>query len=101
MTALVIRGGHLIDPAAGVDALKDILLKDGRVAEIAGPGKLKQANGEEILDATGLTVAPGLVTCTSICASRGRATRRLSPLVRRRRRRADLRLWPRCRTQHR
>ena len=43
MTALAIRGGQLIDPAAGVDALKDILLKDGRVAEIAGPGKLKGA----------------------------------------------------------
>ncbi len=28
MTALVIRGGHLIDPAAGVDGLKDLLLKD-------------------------------------------------------------------------
>ncbi len=61
MTALVIRGGHLIDPANGVDGLKDILLKDGRVAEIAGPGKLKQANGAEVLDATGLTVAPGLI----------------------------------------
>jgi len=61
MTALVIRGGHLIDPAAGVDGLKDILLKDGRVAEIAAPGKLKSANGAESLDATGLTVAPGLV----------------------------------------
>ena len=61
MTALLIRGGHLIDPAAGVDALKDILLKDGRVAEIAGPGKLKSANGAEVLDATGLTVAPGLI----------------------------------------
>src|SRR6202142_2012381 len=61
MTALLIRGGHLIDPAAGVDGLKDLLLKDGRVAEIAGPGKLKQANGAEVLDATGLTVAPGLV----------------------------------------
>ena len=61
MTTLVIRGGHLIDPVAGVDALKDILLKDGRVAEIAGPGKLKLANGAEILDAAGLTVAPGLV----------------------------------------
>ena len=47
MTALVIRGGHLIDPAAGVDGPKDILLKDGRVAEIAGPGKLKQANGAD------------------------------------------------------
>jgi dihydroorotase len=61
MTALVIRNGHLIDPAAGVDALKDILLKDGRVAEIAAPGKLKSANGAEVIDATGLTVAPGLV----------------------------------------
>jgi dihydroorotase len=61
MTALVIRGGHLIDPAAGVDAMKDIFLKDGRVAEIAGPGKLKSANGAEVLDATGLTVAPGLI----------------------------------------
>jgi dihydroorotase len=61
MTALVIRGGHLIDPASGVDGLKDILLKDGRVAEIAAPGKLKSANGAEVLDATGLTVAPGLV----------------------------------------
>jgi len=66
MTALVIRGGHLIDPAAGVDGLKDILLKDGRVAEIASPGKLKQANGAagpevQIIDATGLTITPGLV----------------------------------------
>ncbi len=66
MTALVIRGGHLIDPAAGVDGLKDILLKDGRVAEIAGPGKLKLTNGAsgpdiQTIDATGLTVAPGLI----------------------------------------
>jgi dihydroorotase len=61
MTALLIRGGHLIDPAAGVDALKDVLLKDGRVADIAAPGKMKSANGAEILDATGLTLAPGLI----------------------------------------
>ena len=61
MTALAICGGHLVDPAAGVDALKDILLKDGRVAEVAGPGKLKHAEGAEVLDATGLTLAPGLV----------------------------------------
>jgi dihydroorotase len=66
MTALVIRGGRLIDPAAGVDALKDILLKDGRVAEIAAPGKLKPANGgieaePAVLDATGLVLAPGLI----------------------------------------
>ncbi len=64
MTALAICGGRLVDPAAGVDAAKDILLKDGRVAEIAGPGKLKMGNGAaevQKLDATGLIVAPGLV----------------------------------------
>jgi dihydroorotase len=66
MIALLIRNGHLIDPAAGVDAKKDILLKDGRVAEVAGPGKLKQTNGAQrdeltVLDASGLIVAPGLV----------------------------------------
>jgi len=61
MTALLIRGGHLIDPAAGVDGPKDLFLKDGRVAEIASPGKCKSANGAEVLDATGLTVAPGLI----------------------------------------
>jgi len=61
MTALVIRGGYLIDPAAGVDGLRDVLLKDGKVAEIAAAGKLKLANGTESLDATGLVLAPGLV----------------------------------------
>jgi dihydroorotase len=61
MTALVIRGGHLIDPAAGVDAPKDILLKDGRVAEIASPGKLKPVDGAQVLDAAGCVVAPGLI----------------------------------------
>ncbi len=61
MTALVICNGHLIDPAAGIDGPRDILLKDGRVAEIAAPGKLKTANGSESIDATGLTVAPGLI----------------------------------------
>jgi dihydroorotase len=61
MTALAIKGGHLVDPAAGVDGPKDILFKDNRVAEIAPPGKLKSANGAELLDAKGLVVAPGLV----------------------------------------
>jgi len=61
MTTLAIRGGHLVDPAAGVDGAKDLLLKDGRVVEIASPGKLKLANGAESLDARGLVVAPGLV----------------------------------------
>jgi len=61
MTAIAIKGGHLIDPAAGVDGHYDILLRDGRVAEVAAPGKLKLAEGAEVLDAKGLMVAPGLI----------------------------------------
>ncbi len=53
--------GRLVDPAAGIDELKDMLLIDGRVAEIAATGKLKGKNGAQVLDATGLVVAPGLI----------------------------------------
>ena len=35
--SLLIHGGHLIDPAARIDAPMDVLLKDGRVAEVAPP----------------------------------------------------------------
>ncbi len=60
MSQILIRGGHLIDPAAGVDAPRDLLLADGKVAAIEAPGKIKQ-NGAEIINAKGLVVAPGLV----------------------------------------
>jgi dihydroorotase len=61
MTAIVIKNGHLIDPGTGNDAPKDILLKDGKVAEVAALGKLRLAAGAQLLDATGLVVAPGLI----------------------------------------
>jgi dihydroorotase len=57
--SLLIKGGHVIDPAAHIDAPMDILLKDGRVAEISAPNKIKGA--DEKLDARGLIVAPGFI----------------------------------------
>jgi dihydroorotase len=62
--AILIRGGHVIDPAAGVDADRDVLLKDGRVAAVEPPGKLNgtaKQEDAEIVEAKGLTVAPGLI----------------------------------------
>ena len=56
---LLIRGGHLIDPAAKVDAPMDILLRDGQVAEVGKPNTIR-ATGET-LDALGLIVAPGFI----------------------------------------
>jgi len=58
-TSLLIHGGHLIDPAARIDAAMDVLLKDGRVAEVAAPRKIKGA--DQRFDARGLVVAPGFV----------------------------------------
>ncbi len=64
MTSILIRGGRVVDPSAGLDADRDLLLKDGRVSAIDAPGKLNAAarqESAEILEAKGLIVAPGLV----------------------------------------
>ncbi|MGO8984052.1 MAG: dihydroorotase [Terriglobales bacterium] len=59
-SSLVIQGGHLIDPAARIDVPMDVLLRDGRVAEVAPPGKIK-GGADEKFDARGLIVAPGFI----------------------------------------
>jgi len=58
--SLLIKGGHVIDPAARVDAPMDVLLKDGRVAEVAPPHKIR-GTADEKFDARGLIVAPGFI----------------------------------------
>jgi dihydroorotase len=58
--SLLIKGGHVIDPAAKINAPMDVLLRDGRVAEIALPNKLR-GSADEKFDARGLIVAPGFI----------------------------------------
>jgi dihydroorotase len=58
---LLIKNGRVLDPASHTDALKDVLLKDGRIKEIAPPGKLSVDSGVEAFDASGLMVAPGFI----------------------------------------
>ncbi|OGK95092.1 MAG: dihydroorotase [Candidatus Rokubacteria bacterium RIFCSPLOWO2_02_FULL_73_56] len=57
--SLLLRGGRVIDPANGVDAVQDVLLAEGRVARV-GPG-LEAPAGAEVLDVTGRVVCPGFV----------------------------------------
>ena len=59
-TSLLIKGGHLIDPADRINAPMDVLLRDGRVAEISPPNKIK-GGADEKIDARGLIVAPGFI----------------------------------------
>jgi dihydroorotase len=55
--ALLIRGARIIDPTQQLDAEADLLLRDGRVAEI---GKLA-ADAGEVIEARGLVAAPGFI----------------------------------------
>jgi dihydroorotase len=57
---LAIRNGLLIDPAGQLEGKYDLLLKDGRVSEVAAPGKLR-GRADESFNARGLIVAPGLI----------------------------------------
>lgn len=58
--SILIKGGHVVDPAAGVNGAMDVLLRDGRVAEIASPNKIR-ASADENFNARGLVVAPGFI----------------------------------------
>jgi len=58
--SILIKGGHVIDPAAGVNGAMDVLLRDGRVAEIAAPNKIR-ASADENFNARGLVVTPGFI----------------------------------------
>ena len=58
--SLLVKGGHLIDPAAKINALMDVLLRDGRVAEVALPNRVR-GGADEKFDARGLIVVPGFI----------------------------------------
>jgi dihydroorotase len=55
---LLVRGGRLIDPEAGRDGRFDLLLSDGKVAEVADR---IEAGDAEIFDASRLLVFPGFI----------------------------------------
>jgi dihydroorotase len=57
--AILIRGGRVVDPVLGLDALRDVLLRDGLVAEVAE--HIAAPAGAEVLEAAGTVVAPGFI----------------------------------------
>jgi dihydroorotase len=58
--SLLIKGGLVVDPAARLNTVMDVLLRDGHVAEIAPPNKIR-FRADASFDARGLVVAPGFV----------------------------------------
>lgn len=58
MMKILIKGGRLLDPAHGIDDSLDLLIRDGRIAEIGRD--LEDADAERV-DAAGSLVVPGLI----------------------------------------
>jgi len=57
--SLLIKNGHVIDPAGSVDGVHDVLLKGDRIERV-GPS-LSVPNDTKVLDATGKIVCPGFI----------------------------------------
>jgi len=60
MDSLLIARGRVVDPASGIDQEMDVLLRDGRVAAVAAPAKLR-GQAKRSFNAKGCIVAPGFV----------------------------------------
>ena len=57
---ILIANARLLDPATGLDARGWLLVVDGRIADL-GRGAAAAPDGAELVDATDLCLAPGLV----------------------------------------
>ncbi len=56
---LLIQGGTLVDPAQGVNAVRDVVFVDGEVTDVGE--NLAATEAREVIDASGLYVTPGLI----------------------------------------
>ncbi|MYF97974.1 dihydroorotase [Candidatus Poribacteria bacterium] len=58
MNRVLIRSGRIIDPANNVDEIGDVSVSDGKIAKVGGNHTEK---ADHVIDATDLTVTPGLI----------------------------------------
>ena len=58
---LVIHGGRVIDPSQGLDAIRHVGIRNGRIAAIS----VEELRGRRTVEAAGLVVAPGFIDIIS------------------------------------
>ena len=57
---LIIRGGRVIDPASNTDAIKNVVIENGRIVRLQSGAETRNPDSE-IIDASGMWVVPGLI----------------------------------------
>ena len=58
---VLIKGGHVVDPATGLDGPADIFIKDGKIKTVSND--IKPNNHTRVIDATSRYIIPGLIDC--------------------------------------
>ena len=56
---LLLQGGHVVDPANKLNAVRDIAIKDGRIAAVAET--IPPSSAKKVISARGMLVTPGLI----------------------------------------
>lgn len=54
---LVLEGGRVMDPETGLDAIRNVGIRDGKIARVSS----EALNGRRVVHASGLVVAPGFI----------------------------------------
>ena len=57
--AYLIKGAHVVDPQVGLDDVRDVLVEDKTIVEVAE--SIDAAEGVEVIDGAGKYLVPGLV----------------------------------------
>lgn len=55
---MLLKNGYFVNPKTKEEGIKDIRIENGRITQL---GQLEATDNEEVLDITGLIVAPGLI----------------------------------------
>lgn len=58
---LLVKNGRVIDPKTGLDCVCDVLIQDEKIVKIGKSLSVEGIKIDEIIDATGLVVSPGLI----------------------------------------
>ena len=58
---LIVRGARLFDPRTGLDASRDLVIRDGEIAELAESGGAPEIEGAEVVEAEGMLALPAFV----------------------------------------
>jgi dihydroorotase len=69
---LLLKGGHVIDPANNIDGVMDVAVSGGKIARVA-PG-IPAAQAKTAVDVGGLYVTPGLIDLHTHVYVKGRAS---------------------------